>query len=59
MLKWEFTNLFLTRFAALKYCLKLIDYKSTCLMPHFLSFNLNVPALILDHLNPDIPGFII
>lgn len=28
-------------------------------MPHFLSFNLNVPALILDHLNPDIHGFII
>lgn len=28
-------------------------------MPHFFSFNLNVPALILDNLNPDIPGFII
>lgn len=27
-------------------------------MPWFLSFNLNVSALILDNLNPDILGFI-
>lgn len=27
-------------------------------MPHFFSLNLDIPALILDNLNPHIPAFI-